>query len=63
MVSLRRTMTKAEGNVFVDEIFEREFEFDNEDETGQAHMESYLNRSREIRNESKLHLSVSVSLG
>ncbi|KAJ8058380.1 hypothetical protein OCU04_012572 [Sclerotinia nivalis] len=51
MVDRRRTITQAEGNVFADEIFENEFEFDNGDESGEAHIEPYLKRSEEIRNE------------
>nr|AHA49907.1 MAT1-2-4 [Sclerotinia minor] len=51
MVDRRRTITQAEGNVFADEIFENEFDFDNGDESGEAHIEPYLKRSEEIRNE------------
>ncbi|EDO01530.1 predicted protein [Sclerotinia sclerotiorum 1980 UF-70] len=51
MVDRRRTITQAEGNVFADEIFENEFDFDNGDESGEAHIEAYLKRSEEIRNE------------
>nr|ANN44263.1 MAT1-2-4 [Sclerotinia trifoliorum] len=54
MVDRRRTITQAESNVFADEIFEDEVEFDNRDESGEAHIEPYLKRSEEIRNESKL---------
>ncbi|TGO91941.1 hypothetical protein BPOR_0014g00140 [Botrytis porri] len=46
-----RTMTQAEDNVFADDIFQREFKFDVEDESGVAHIEPFLKRSKEIRDE------------
>ncbi|KAF7960537.1 hypothetical protein EAE96_000217 [Botrytis aclada] len=51
IVERRRTMTQAEGNVFADDIFQREFKLDVEDVSGEAYIEPFLKRSREIRNE------------
>ncbi|TGO34505.1 hypothetical protein BHYA_0194g00120 [Botrytis hyacinthi] len=51
IVERRRTMTQAEGNVFADDIFQREFKPDVEDESGVGYIEPFLKRSKEIRNE------------
>ncbi|KAF7937880.1 uncharacterized protein EAE97_007676 [Botrytis byssoidea] len=51
IVERRRTMTQAEGNVFADDIFQREFKPHAEDESGKGYIEPFLKRSQEIRNE------------
>ncbi|KAF7905924.1 hypothetical protein EAF00_000203 [Botryotinia globosa] len=51
IVERRRTMTQAEGNVFADDIFQREFKPDVEDESGVGYIEPSLKRSQEIRDE------------
>ncbi|KAM0159849.1 hypothetical protein ACHAPG_003281 [Botrytis cinerea] len=51
IVERRRTMTQAEGNMFADDIFQREFKLDVDDASGVAYIKPFLERSKEIRNE------------
>nr|AKC34060.1 MAT1-2-4 [Botrytis elliptica] len=51
IVERGRTMTQAEGNMFADDIFQREFKPDVEDESGVGYIEPFLKRSKEIHNE------------